>query len=748
MSGSSRNTAAPGTTGAPIAPPANGGAQDRRLRLLAWGFVLLGTALRWPHLGWGLPQLEEEALPLKKAFEMWGWDTGRLQLDPQTAGWPSLSFYLHLLLQHAHYAVGRVAGTFADRFDYYLLQLNLTPVVLWGRALGVAAAGVVVWVGARLGGRLAGTTGAALAGGALALSPLLIAQSQLITPDILQVGFVALALWSLVNVAERGRTLDYLAAGLWIGLGAACKYTPFLLLPVLGLAHVLRARGGMVARAPGDGGHRGPGRRFRRGDLVLDRRPWLALAACALAFALTSPYVILDRHVLSRDVAAQMGHLGQGHLGQDGRPAWLFYLGDVLAASFGWPALAIAAVGLGWLAWRRRGAWLVLAAVWLIFLVVLGLLATRFDRYMLPVLIPVALGPAAAWLIVRERLGAAPRSRRAAALAVLGAAVLVPPAIGAVNYHRIRSQESTLQAARAYILTQTGAHPYLAMEPYCPELPRDPRDKLQQNRVFARLSPAQQERFLDQPWCGLLYQPFYVTQPEIAAFYYDIRHVLGYDYVVTSSAVRGRYVDHPDRFPRQAAYYRDLDRYATAVRTFSPGSGFRGPEIRIYSLDEQARRRVLADKGALQAGWYAEFLPTLILPHFHGYLMVAAQHAEQRGQYASADLFYGALLETQPPEQHAAILPRLAEAKLRTGQYPAARELFVRALAAEPDNARANGLLGYALQQLGEREAAVRSYRRALELAERGPDNQAVADWVRGRLAGVADGLPVAGEPR
>ena len=69
-----------------------------RERLPAVGLALLGLLLRLPHLDWGLPDLPEEALPMKKALDMWGWNTGQLRLDPQTAGWPSLSFYVHLLV--------------------------------------------------------------------------------------------------------------------------------------------------------------------------------------------------------------------------------------------------------------------------------------------------------------------------------------------------------------------------------------------------------------------------------------------------------------------------------------------------------------------------------------------------------------------------------------------------------------------------------------------------------------------------
>ncbi len=70
---------------------------------LVAGLTVLAIAVRLPNLDWGLPHIEEEAFPLKKAFAMWGWADGRVQLDPETAGWPSLSFYVHLLMQQAHF---------------------------------------------------------------------------------------------------------------------------------------------------------------------------------------------------------------------------------------------------------------------------------------------------------------------------------------------------------------------------------------------------------------------------------------------------------------------------------------------------------------------------------------------------------------------------------------------------------------------------------------------------------------------
>src|SRR4030095_13527831 len=107
---------------------------------LILGIALFAVLVRLPHLGWGLPVVEEEALPMKKAFAMWGWDTGHIDWNPHTAGWPSLSFYLQLLVQHLHYAIGRLSGTFHDRGDYFVAHwLDPGPLLRISRGVSVLA---------------------------------------------------------------------------------------------------------------------------------------------------------------------------------------------------------------------------------------------------------------------------------------------------------------------------------------------------------------------------------------------------------------------------------------------------------------------------------------------------------------------------------------------------------------------------------------------------------------------------------
>lgn len=660
----------------------------------AWLFAIIVTViavgLRLPHLGWGLPDLEEEALPLKKAFAMGGWDDGSLQLDPETAGWPSLSFYVHLLLHHLVYWAGLVAGAFADRADFNRLDGDFTPLVVAGRLLGVLAAGCVVLIAVRLGRRLAGgvwaTFGGVLAGGLLAVSPLLFSESRLVSPDILLTLFAALAVARLVAVHDNGRGRDYVWAGVWIGLGASAKYSPVLLVPALYAAHLLRL--GVEARATGASVRRG----WRRTGLD-DRRLWWAAAACVGAFVVTSPFPMIRLDVFQRDFAHQIMHLGHGHFGHEARGvASFYYLREVLGSALGWPGLVIAVAGLCWAAWRRRGAWLVIAICVLCLYVGLGSLSTKFDRYMLPLLLPLALGVSAAAAWLGGRLANRPAVLRLAAAVSLAVVVLGPPAWDTYAIARSQARPGTLQLARAHILAELDAPDLvLAVEEYAPALPED---------------------------FTVLRIPMYSIRSELAAFYYDLRHFLPVDVIVTTSAVRERYLAEPDLYPRQHAFYQDLERYAPAVFSARPDRFTRGPEIKIHRFWPSGRERLLRDRDPLAPGFYREFLPDLHAPHFHDFVGTIAWQAYRKDQVAHAALYYQTLDETWPDETPRVFLSPHAMALIRIGEVETARRMSEDALRADPADLEALVLLGVALEAAGELALAAEAYERCIALSE------------------------------
>src|SRR5262245_29065555 len=74
----------------------------------------LACAIRSWHIGWGLPEIFEEATPFTVAWRLWNWGSPGLDLNPHFFNYPALTFYLNFLLQAIHFGAGRLAGAYAD----------------------------------------------------------------------------------------------------------------------------------------------------------------------------------------------------------------------------------------------------------------------------------------------------------------------------------------------------------------------------------------------------------------------------------------------------------------------------------------------------------------------------------------------------------------------------------------------------------------------------------------------------------
>jgi hypothetical protein len=587
---------------------------------LPLAMILLGLLVQL-----GFPDVEDEALPVKKAFEMWGWGAGQLRLDPQTAGWPSLSFYLHLLVQHLHFAFGRLTGAFASREDYFVAAwVDRDSLLAVARALSMAGAAVVIGIGTRLAQRLVGWEGALLSGLLLAFSPLLIAQARLVTPDILLAAFAALAIDRMVAVQQRGRLADSLLAGTWIGLGISTKYTPLLLVPALFVAHAMR---------------RAAPRRRDQGQAD----PWLALAAAALAFVATSPYVVLDLQTLVRDVSFQTLHMTQGHFGQDSGGRWLFYPRE-LSRALGGSGLLACIAGLTWAALRTGGPWRVIAACVVPYFIGLAALATQFPRYLLPLLLPLAVGAGGLVLLARRLPALASGVARVSITTLLLMGAVAPAIVQVWREHSQRSRPTTHQLANRY-LQQTVDHAgsHVAAEVLSVTLPTALSASDLDPAVLRRLSPSQHARVLARRSYEIDYIPMNSVQPERSAFYYDLRHYVPYDHIVVSEAVRGRYRAEPARFPAQNRFYRDLDHYATSVWRSDPAA--RGPAIQIYRLPSDSAAALLRDRGPLELAAALDASAPLHMATYSSFVEGVGRAAAAGGDWAMAERYFTLLLD-------------------------------------------------------------------------------------------------------
>lgn len=520
--------------------------------------VLVAAALRFHGLGWGLPDLSEEATPFFQAWQMWGWETGlEFEPDPRFYRYPSLTFYAHFLAQGTLVLASWLSGGATAIRDVPVEFLaDRRPFLLASRVVSALfAVGAVAGVGA-LGRRVGGTPAGLFAGLLLALNAYHVDRSQFIDVDAALVCFVAWGLWACVRVAHDASWRNSLTAGVLVGLATSAKYTGAFLALALVAALVAARRN---ERPPA---WAAAGARLAAAGVI-----------ALVAFAATSPFVLLRIDAAMDAVAAEREHMRLGHFGLDEAPTWLHYGRALVDPVLGWPLAVAAAAGAALAAGLRRRPW---AFVLLAFLVgqalAVGSWEMRTERYLLPFLPALVVLPAALLLEVPAR------ARWPAA--VLGALVLSAPSVLALPrvYERIHPATRTL--AREWIEEHCPEGSFLVLEAWGPHV-IEPED-------LWRLSPQTRARFLElrpRPVYAVQNVPTFQVMPEVTEAFYDLGLYPDADFFVLSSDVGDRYRRDPERFPAQAGFYETLEARTRKVAEFVPGpSG--GPTLTIYQLPQ------------------------------------------------------------------------------------------------------------------------------------------------------------------
>jgi 4-amino-4-deoxy-L-arabinose transferase-like glycosyltransferase len=445
------------------------------------GVLLLALALRVIGVTSGLPLPllnPDEASIVPRAWEM----THGGGLDPGWYDYPSLLMLLlapvQWLLDEPSYGAARAVAVL----------------------IGLAGVGAAWWLGTRAYGRRAGLVGAL----AVAVATTHVAYSRVAVTDVLLTTLCTVALALLVV----GR-LEW--AGVAAGLAASAKYPG----AVLAVPLVVSAWGAW-------------------------RRLVVAAALGALAFALTSPFVLIHAGEARADLRRVRDLARDGWLGLEDDPVAPVAVGLRLWDALG-PALLVSAAALVVLALRRTRADLVLLAfvgTWWAQTLTLG---THFDRYVLP-LVPV-LGVAAGSL------------RRAAPVFALLLAVPLVWSLG--DARELRGEDARLQAD-AWIRQNVPAGDVIAADPSTLPLP---------GRSVIRL---------ELPGPGRGFDP----RRDVAAL-----RAQGVRWVLVSGAVTERVLARRDLYPREAAFY---DRLAEAgeIRFARTGEepGTTGPWVRVVRL--------------------------------------------------------------------------------------------------------------------------------------------------------------------
>ncbi len=402
-------------------------------------------------------------------------------LDPGWYDYPSLIFLVlaptQIGLDDPSYGAARVAA------------------VLVG-VLGVAAAW---WLGRAAYGTAAGVTGAV----GVAVATTHVAYSRMAVTDVLMTLGVTATLALLVS----GR-LEW--AGVAAGLAASAKYPGAVLLVPIVVA--------------GFGAW---------------RRVGISVGLAALAFFLTSPFVVIHAGAAWDDFHRVQQLAQHGWLGFENDPATPFAFASRLWESLG-PMLLVAVAGIAAAVLRRGRADLILLSYAAAYAVSLLPSHAHFDRYVLP-LVPV--------------LAVLAGSRRTLAVLALVAAV-VPLWWSVADARSLTGRDPRLDAA-AWIDRTIPRDERIAADPSTLPLP---------GRPVVRL---------ELPGPGRQSDPLRSL---------DALRADGVRWVVVGGSVTDRVLAAAERYPREARFYRALERLRPAYATqVEPGRRDR-PWLRVYRI--------------------------------------------------------------------------------------------------------------------------------------------------------------------
>ena len=513
--------------------------------------LILAAVTRFWGLGWGLPHTYhvDENWFAGKAMQFFGGD-----LNPRFFHVPTLHMYMIAGLWRSYYGIGKAAGTFQGPEDFqsryisrpdghYLIGRSLSALFAIGTIL------LLYLVGTRMYNRRAGVLAALLL--IFALDHNRISHDML--PDVPMVFFLVLSLFFIRRIYKTGRTRDYLLAGFAAGVAMAMKYGGYMMFLPLFLAHLFRV---LETRRP-------------RWEILFSPK----LIGSGLVFLATfiagSPYIVLDFPKFWSEFRWQSSHLiTEGHFGSSfEEPAWLFYFKHGFRENVGLAAqfLVLGGVLLG-LVRRGKRDLILLSYPVVLFLLIAGWKA-RATRYLMP-LAPffilagaVFLDAALRWIGGVLKAGRSKASRLAfgAGAVVLVAAILFPSAREVARFDAALASPDSRTVAKDWIHLHIPPGTKIALEQYDPPISRERYSTVYRHAL----------KEVDLEWLS----------------------VKKIEYVVTSDTMSERFTRYPRDFPKEAEFYRSLEREAVLIKTFRPR--YRGPlleihfpTIRIYRLSQ------------------------------------------------------------------------------------------------------------------------------------------------------------------
>jgi 4-amino-4-deoxy-L-arabinose transferase-like glycosyltransferase len=471
------------------APPKSEPRPERRRVEALWGgpkvafaaILAAAAALRLVGVNYGAPfalfSPDEQSI-VPRAWHM----VHGNGLDPHWFDYPSLLMYL-------------IAPFESWQYQPAYLAARLVVVAL---ALGAVAA--TWWLGSRAYGVTAGAVAAAI----IAVDTTHVAYSRMAVTDVPLTCAVAVALALLVT----GR-LEL--AGLAAGIATSFKYPGvFLLVPLV------------VA------GYRQP------------RRVAYGVALAVVAFAATSPFFVVHLGSALGDAYRVQKLAREGWLGfEHDHIAPIAFL-DRLWEGLG-PVLLVCILGLGVALYRRTRTDLILASFVVVYFIELCTLAAHFDRYVLPLVPPLAV-----------------LAGRLRALVPVTLLLLIVPLTWSIRADRRLTRTDTRIVARTWVERHVRPVTRIALDPSLPpflgfrivklDLPLPQEDHPDRDRNLTRLRR------------------------------HDVR------YVVVTGAVADRVLAARENYPFEARFYERVKKLKRVFYVRKDQDGLNGPWVAVYKL--------------------------------------------------------------------------------------------------------------------------------------------------------------------
>jgi len=409
------------------------------------GIVLLAAAARLWNIGAGIPNGvgQDEPHIMDRVVRMM--KTG--DFNPHFFDWPSLTFYLNLIVTVGAFVLGSMRGAWS-----HLDQVSADQFYLAGRQftalIGTATVALTFAAGRRW------SLGVAVFAAAfMAVMPNSVRESHYVLTDTPTAFFTTLALVLSLRAGERGTRASVLGAALTAGLAASCKYNGAMAV-VFPIIAVIRMGGGWS---------------------FISGRIGLVAAAAAAGFIVGTPYAVLDLPAFLNDYARLAAVFARE---RHGDPGWSIYLKhfsnsvsmvSALVVGFGLVAVLVRGV----VRQAERGPALMLLAFVAIYFTVMAGSYQIYARYLLPLLPPLAIAGGVGVMSIVGWVRPRVASRWAPILTggVLSALVLTSSVMSVVALGRGGSKPSTIAQAYEWILKNVPAGSKVAIEYGATRLP-------------------------------------------------------------------------------------------------------------------------------------------------------------------------------------------------------------------------------------------------------------------------------------